>query len=541
MSFVSQILHVFRKDVVRARWLLLAYVAGVVLVVMMSSGVIIPPANALQVGPVIVWAIGLFVFAMSVQDDSPSRIDSYWVSTSQRASAVLVAKLLLALTLVVVPAMLGEWLALQLLGIDAGLAWRLIARPLAAFAALLACAYLLAARVRDVRTLVGAALLVPVALVVTDVAISRFMPFPMRVRLPATLSWSLLASTVLVAVTIGCMYRVRDAGKVVWVGIVGSIFALAFTVAHLQFMPRKQPVRITGTPTTRVRLLLGDVRSDLALHEIGVDAYSEGLAGNERLEVNLTSVEMAGATRRGESMPAHSMQFTIGSDRPVLPERVRWLAGEVDDDDDEAGRARFHIRPSHYPAIRQGVASIVAAGVVVEVEALERFRIPVVGGRSAAHSGVRLTVTEAALNDSTWVSISLVTAETGERFSTLFSRRHSFTLVNRKAGEAIQLAAYGTPFERFESRARTILAVLPTVTRTRSRVTTLPRPALSAEVGARITSAWLQDAELVIHQWVPRATYPVSLQEILPAFDMQERRTVPNVPVRSLPSATRSR
>lgn len=112
MNAFAQVRHLLFNDVRRLRWLIVAYVACVLLATVAALSFELLTPGWLALMPVLVFLTGFFLVASAVQADSPYRPDAFWVSRPIQPAAVLGAKLVLAALVVVLPV--------------AGLTWTLV-------------------------------------------------------------------------------------------------------------------------------------------------------------------------------------------------------------------------------------------------------------------------------------------------------------------------------------------------------------------------------------------------------------------------------
>lgn len=112
MNAFAQVRHLLFNDVRRLRWVIVAYVAYVLLATVAALLFALRSTGWFDGMPVTVFLGGFFLMASAVQADSPYRPDAFWVSRPIQPAAVLGAKLVLAALVVALPV--------------AGLAWALV-------------------------------------------------------------------------------------------------------------------------------------------------------------------------------------------------------------------------------------------------------------------------------------------------------------------------------------------------------------------------------------------------------------------------------
>src|SRR5690242_1633466 len=116
MTWIGEVAHVAWKDVRQQRWLILAYVALVIIATWRAMLVALAdrPPNVLTAVLPLILVLGCLMTAIFVQGDSPTRADAFWLTRPLHPSAVLAAKLLLVGTIIVGVPMLGQATVLSL-------------------------------------------------------------------------------------------------------------------------------------------------------------------------------------------------------------------------------------------------------------------------------------------------------------------------------------------------------------------------------------------------------------------------------------------
>src|SRR5688500_7340932 len=148
MTWFAQVLHVLRKDLRVIRW-------GVLLYVLLATLIIAAALLSWGVGASPLWVIALcmlggLLVGQVVHNDSPASVDSFWATRPLSSSAVFAAKVLMALLLLVVPAV-GEWIYLRSHDISAGDAMTLAVQPTAVYLGLLGTALMVAVLTRNIK------------------------------------------------------------------------------------------------------------------------------------------------------------------------------------------------------------------------------------------------------------------------------------------------------------------------------------------------------------------------------------------------------
>ncbi|MEO8564735.1 MAG: hypothetical protein ABI601_21870 [bacterium] len=101
MTWLGQVRHVMRKDLIEDRQLLLGYAAFVAVVGVSSATTRLGTSNGpLQMLPYLVVLSGMIAVASLVQTDSPTQADAFWASRPFHSSAMFAAKIASALLIV---------------------------------------------------------------------------------------------------------------------------------------------------------------------------------------------------------------------------------------------------------------------------------------------------------------------------------------------------------------------------------------------------------------------------------------------------------
>jgi hypothetical protein len=112
MTFLGEIWHIVKKDIRQSWWLFGAYLT---LIAAATVGAVSGEELAggkLQWAAVLLIFTGPFIAAVLIQSDSPTVADAFWASKPFRPSAMLGAKLLLVVGLLLLLPLIGQWLGL---------------------------------------------------------------------------------------------------------------------------------------------------------------------------------------------------------------------------------------------------------------------------------------------------------------------------------------------------------------------------------------------------------------------------------------------
>ena len=198
LSWLAQIPHVMAKDIRQARWMLLVHlgvvgVAALAAVQHLQSGW--PFAD---VSMFLVVITGMLSTAFLMQADSPARSDAVWATPTLRPSAVLAARMLAALLIILGVPLVAQLLILLANNVAGVELLALIARSAWIYALWLLIAMMLAALTPDLRTFTIELSLIPVSLMLTTSVLVVVIPrlFQGIFRSPTPRAWVLNTSGV---------------------------------------------------------------------------------------------------------------------------------------------------------------------------------------------------------------------------------------------------------------------------------------------------------------------------------------------------------
>lgn len=170
MNAFALVRHLFVNDVRRARWMLLAYAASVVLASVSAVSVSSQSGAWLQVVPLLVILMGFGVVASAIQGDSPFRPDAFWASRPISPAAMVGAKLTLAAVLVAVP-LLGLTWCLARLGVPGDAYAGTLGRAALSYSTWLLVGMAIAAVTRDLRSFSNTLVLMAVLFMVSSLTL----------------------------------------------------------------------------------------------------------------------------------------------------------------------------------------------------------------------------------------------------------------------------------------------------------------------------------------------------------------------------------
>jgi hypothetical protein len=228
MTWFAQVAHVAMKDVRQARVLLFVYIAAVAWATRDALKLMGPDSASPEGAMLFVVALGMFVVAVLVQSDSPTRSDALWASRPFDPSAVLAAKLFVAVAIVIGLPLVGQFVALFAIGAATERIPNLLLVAAWSYALWLLAAMLVAALTRELRSF--ALVLVSVGLFLL-IAVSEALKgrhFFVGVRTQEIVTYvGAIGTTALVL----ALYRTRDTRLRTWVaGVAAATAMLSSTV-----------------------------------------------------------------------------------------------------------------------------------------------------------------------------------------------------------------------------------------------------------------------------------------------------------------------
>jgi hypothetical protein len=531
MNWSRQVAHVMAKDLRESRWAIGVYAA---LTIVATANAF----RAVQNGPTTVIAMPLIVlFGMItvgsiVQSDSPIRADAFWASRPLSASAVLAAKLSLALAVVIGVAAIGQSIGLA--------AHHLILRSLPGalydsildYARWLLIAMVIAAVTRDLRTFIVALLVVPVCYLL------NVAQFDGRVYDPA-MTW-------------------RN-----WVlGMLPVIMPVFFVIggaALLAYLYSKRDARIRTSVAAFMVVVSGTnspaSSTTVGLHTGGVDVVTNV---EEMEEVDSTALKephttftlvprtldaikvgglpMFGLQLNADSLPSTRRLMLLGA-TAIFHMRNGTVLRERIDGSWNPTRAGMHApsatvwldprypHPTTLPvmaplsdSVRHAVETdLISLGmdgeILVSVPAFVDT-LSLHGDSVSEHDGVRTTVSNWSYGSgaATLVVNSSTLTRDGTPLGALLRANPTdadYALVNTARHEAISLSV-----GNFGTQEGWI--VLPGVQTTVSNAHLSTPERYVDQSGNRVDDAWFRDARLVITYWKSRESYPIHSEVAVP-------------------------
>ncbi|MCC6246026.1 MAG: hypothetical protein IT353_24545 [Gemmatimonadaceae bacterium] len=160
MTWTSQLLHVWRRDVLQLRWYLLAYAVCVIALVARFFALVSLGGTGGWLGPLLV-IVAMFITALAMQSDAAASDHAAWRALPLDGSAVASAKLCLLLSLVAI-GLIGQHIALLVFDIPLAEHVRLGVRASVAMLTWLMFSALVAAYTRNIRWYLTLTLALPI-------------------------------------------------------------------------------------------------------------------------------------------------------------------------------------------------------------------------------------------------------------------------------------------------------------------------------------------------------------------------------------------
>ena len=497
MTWIGQLGHIMAKDTRQARWFLLAYLAIVTLATARALELPGTSSRAFEMVMFVVVIVGMFVTAYFVQADSPVRSDAFWGSRPFHAGAMLSAKLLAAVIVVVVPAVIGQVASLM----DGGLAimtvLKLVAESVWMYAVWLLIAAMIAALTSDLRAFTTA-LVLGVILGAIGAGILD------QVRWPSAGSTQMLisiaSSVVGVIGAIGLLtylYRNRTSSVIAWA--VAGACAAAMTIAIFEPWPTTS-VTDSGP--------FAELPASVRFH---VGTMSQ--PGGQPLMLTV-SVDGVQASRRAVSLVSPVVVLRLQDGRTLevtLQTPQLRLTRETSPLDSSMRVTGYPDVPSSYTrtveltqsqqdALRVGISSATIRGYLISLEPRIDMTLPLRAGVTTRRGGHRLSVLRVnrPVKDSVAkVRLSTIGGATDEpRVGTFFGAWREeplFVLINEARREAV-IASLGY------SGSTSNALVLPGAWQT-ARTLWLQLPSRFGETAK--DDGWLANVRLGLISWTP--------------------------------------
>lgn len=510
MSWIAEAWHVARKDLRHARWMTLAYLLLIVIITLRVVGVLLPDHFALSFATPMLSMLAILLVATMVQEDSPARADAYWAALPLRESAILSGKGI-AMALLLLPAIAAHAFLLWWLGVPSALVPGMLLRAMWVFVAWLLAAALLGCVTRDIKALILACIVgsITVLVLYSTLPVQKASVYVYRHGLSGIAIVCALCFALLVLHT---MYRVRDRGRIAWVGALLGVAMLLFVTStwpwYLSAKVRPALGRHSAPPALTVRADSAGLESGGVSVQLSVwSAVPDSL---QRFLVSIDGFDAPGAEPQHDARSVDSAVVALGSAGsfnygnssldiqppiPPAPQGTRWSPMRSTFRLPLA-RRKITLTPEGWRRVREGAATIRVFGTVTELEATPPVTLPMAGTGWARVHNIRMRADR--LHDAPGrFRVRVTRSEREELVGVDYAeRRRSYALVNPSRGESLLLFTGGSGYEAE-------LLVLPTSPMVRaSEDAEVPSDGSSVEtMQLQPTSSFLEGARLVLIRW----------------------------------------
>jgi hypothetical protein len=510
MKWRSQVVHVVVKDVRMGRWMILLFV---VVVAAATAAALDWPVGFADVDFPWVFlaaALGAVSFAVIVQADSPATVDAFWVTRPLHPSAVFAAKLLLGLVVLAGVPLLGQLLVLLAHDTAAILLPHQLGQSTLVLWSIAATTGVLAALTRDLRTFLPVGVLCllfqQVAVGLLEVLLAATTRTAIDVSLSAAVPHA-LASLAVLAATIALLahqYLTRDVrrGIALMALLLGAEVVLAF-----EPVPRSPAATAAPAPAElrAARLVIDSIRvsqSPLGA-QVEVDiAFAGSLPAHQYW---LMSPKIRIHRRDSTALVSRAYTMVLLNSPQIVTDGVPWPAETFG----FAERLTFPVSEAQREALSRGNAALTLEADIEVREAREVERLPVERGAAAARNGNRFRiadVTMAGNRPSVTLRHSSVSPDPATAGFFDWREGYEYALVNEQRAES-------RPLHRAHSAGATGFMIASSIEAIHAR--TLVAWAVLAGAAESVDRTWLDQARLVIVQWVPAGSYAVRAEAVI--------------------------
>ena len=504
MTWIGEVAHVAWKDVRQQRWLLVAYIALVALATIRAAlyatiGDTSSPFNAAML---LVVLVGCIVGAVVVQGDSPTRADAFWRSRPFRSSAMLAAKLLLVMGIVLAPPLLGEAIGLAAFDVPRRDVPLLLLACLTSFGMWLMMSVLLGSLTSDLRSFVVAFVVLLIAIGMLTGYLSSMSSITLgstRRTLMAVGS----AAAVLGVLTLVLLYQQRSWRWLAWIttgltsaGALLTIFATPFATPGDGTPISVGPLEASVADP---RSLVGD-RERLAFTVTAPQA-PDSLTSSFLVE-RVTAQLADGSTlnlREVQSFPVrlHTADIPVGS--------VSWLRHNFG----APIKAMVILTREEQQALAQGVRDYILTGRVVTLRPQVLGAMPLRLGSQLNRNGsqTRIARLDRMPRDVKLEvkSLGIDAPEYRSSFFLMNNDRFTFALINARAGQGLVLVQNGSGMGS-DWLVLPGTAVSQSSFELHSGMRSVPGEAVVIP-----SDEWYRDASLVVARWETVGSYTTTI------------------------------
>jgi hypothetical protein len=493
MTWLGQVLHVARKDVREEAWPLGGYLAVTAIATATVFG-----QTALGYGSPaasVVFLLGMVLAAGVVQSDSPTISTSFWGSRPFHPTALLGAKVLVVLLIVVAPA-IGQVVALSAFDVHGRQMVLLIGHSARVNVVWLLAAMVVAGLTRDMRTFIVSLAAIYYATI--------FLAQPLANVLGGPGLWTAIGISGAIALLV-FLYRRRDARPRIWIVAI-AVVTSAVTGATMSDPTLANATTANATPSPAPAAMRIPIRVELPFADrlgereyLSLVATAGGDAGPRRLVLAIDRVTVR--LKDGTAVPVRGRNPTtvvVAAGNP-LGANIHRLRGP----NDFESHFSLELSPEERAAISKGVNGLELSGTVYVSEPRIIGALPITQKQSLIRNGTRLRVLNVApASDGGTLIVERVSVAQLQETSPLlaFAQRSSdqYFLVNDARGEAVYLS-------QNSSTTGPGVLVLPSL-RLGFETATLQQKGFQGTVR---DAAWFMGTRVALVGWTLRGSYDV--------------------------------
>ena len=516
MKWQAQVFHVARKDLRLAGWLILAYAAVVAGV---TAGAVEWGISTTAVAPLPTFGLvllGMVLFAILVQSDSPARSDAFWVSRPLYPLAVFSAKILVAFLLLLGLPLLGQFVGLLAHDVTARDVPALLGDSALSYGSWLGMAAVIAALTRDLRTFLVVLVLVTLGWFIGLQALGFLLNPPMTPGPPPPL----LVPAAIIAGMLSLLahqYLTRNVHR----GILAAGLLTIVSILLSLVVPRSAWSVIPAS---------GEVPNHL--RPVGLSIEDVQLQGGSRVQVQLRLegispfhhyvfvspiVHLYMPDGSAMSYAVTTAPIWLSTPNRHLNAEFRWLGKQQSP---EAYTHGFFIDlpEAQIEVLARGGARLALQGHIEVREPRVMGSIPLKPGAIAVHEGRRIQILAVERTAGTLtvevrtstVALSKFPDVEQSHSTPLWGSPFAYAIVNREQKEALAL-------DKGRSSGSSFGLVLPGPRTWTETIRLRPAPHYAGPQNRetappQISEEWLRRARLLLVRWAPLGSYPVRIE-----------------------------
>lgn len=502
MNWVAQVGHVSAKDIRCSRWLILALLVALTLAVYSfvtgdAFGPIVTASgsnNSVTLAmsdvtvtwlPLVIVLVGVIALGTLVQTDRPLQADSFWTTRPLAPTAVLAAKLFLAVAVMTAPPLVAASVAIERLHTPQGVVAGMLAHAAVVQLSLLLATIVVATLTADMKGFVTASVLLLGGLLIGAILLEAALP--VELKIPSQLAFiAPLAGLLLLAL----LYRGRTNGnaqRLVGFGVAlaligGAIVAPSFDAPDVPRLARGPRLSLTfGAPRQTSLILPFVVRVD--------DSSSARFSFARDLTV------ISGEHGTEALMPLNDT-IVVGPQFPDLGKPVRWLTPAAD----LPAMGQLAISPADSHTVARGATSAELSGTVSVLRPRVVATLPLRDKAFVERDGSFISIYGVSYDTN---RVSIYVHIVGPAVPAPHSPQ--FAVVNFARGEAILLDEHPAVGSGYG------WVVLPWI----KVASSFDQHSTSSRTPVPRDSGWYAGASLVAVDWVPEGQYHTSAKMAL--------------------------